>query len=630
MDFDIKERVRSAFDIVDVIGAQLELRPQGRAFVARCPWHNDKRPSLQVNPQRQTWKCWVCNIGGDVFSYVMQRDGVDFGEALKTLAEKAGIELQSSNRKKASPGSPDDKSALQAALQFAVNAYYEFLQSDSSAEAAMARDYLASRGIDDASRERYLIGYGPAHWSWLIDRASAAGHRADVLKAAGLASQRSSGSGFYDFFRGRLMFPIHDLQGRPISLGGRFIPRPGGNPISESDEALLLPNAKYINGPETLLFNKSRQLYGLHLARSAMQRTGHVLVMEGYTDVIATRQAGIEPVVAVLGTALGENHIELLRRFVDRVVLVLDGDEAGRTRADQVLELFVSANVDLRIITLPGNADPAEFVEQYGREALDQLVQDAPDALEHKLATLTAGVDLTHDTHQASRALQKMIDVVAAGGNRNALRTGQMLVRLSRTFGFPVEDLRKQLDASIQRTSARYRSSPERLTIQEAVATPVAAPKRPSLDLMNGMERELFEIMIEDQTLAALAIETIDPAWLHSETSRQLFQLYRELELQGYQLDFATVMNGTEHEGLKNQLVSLDEAMQKRSGFMTLSSQERYKNLLNRFQQSQTHVDSRRKLAKLEDQSLDDDEAARLLDSIIKAQRAKHGIAKLE
>ncbi len=629
MDFDIKERVRSAFDIVDVIGAQLELRPQGRAFVARCPWHNDKRPSLQVNPQRQTWKCWVCNIGGDVFSYVMQRDGVEFGEALKTLAEKAGIELQG-NRKKASPGSPDDKSALQAALQFAVNAYYEFLHKDPSPEAAMARDYLASRGIDDASRERYLIGYGPESWSWLIDRAAAAGHRPDVLKAAGLATQRSSGSGFYDFFRGRLMFPIHDLQGRPISLGGRFIPRPDGSPLNEANEALLLPNAKYINGPETLLFNKSRQLYGLHLARPAMQRAGHVLVMEGYTDVIATRQAGIEPVVAVLGTALGENHIELLRRFVDRVVLVLDGDEAGRTRADQVLELFVSANVDLRIITLPGNADPAEFIEQHGREALEQLVRDAPDALEHKLTTLTAGVDLTHDTHQASRALQKMIDVVAAGGNRNALRTGQMLVRLSRTFGFPVEDLRKQLDESIQRTSKRYSPAPERMTIQEAVATPVAAPKRASLDVMNGMERELFEIMIEDQTLAALAIETIDPAWLISETSRQLFQLYRELELEGYQLDFATVMNATEHEGLKNQLVSLDEAMQKRSGFMTLSSQERYKNLLNRFQQSQTHVDSRRKLAKLEDQSLDDDEAARLLESIIKAQRAKHGIAKLE
>ncbi len=154
------------------------------------------------------------------------------------------------------------------------------------------------------------------------------------------------------------MFPIHDLQGRPISLGGRFIPRPDGSPLVKPTNHCCCRTPNTSTVPRRCCSTNRGQLYGLHLARPAMQRTGHVLVMEGYTDVIATRQAGIEPVVAVLGTALGENHIELLRRFVDRVVLVLDGDEAGRTRADQVLELFVSANVDLRIITLPGNADP--------------------------------------------------------------------------------------------------------------------------------------------------------------------------------------------------------------------------------------------------------------------------------
>lgn len=615
MDFDLKERVRTASDIVEVIGAHLELRPQGRAFVARCPWHNDKRPSLQVNPQRQTWKCWVCNIGGDIFSYVMQRDGIDFGEALKSLAEKAGIEYQTSGRGKAAPGSPDDKAALRAAVKFAAQAYFDHLESDTSAETQTAREYLASRGINDENRKRFLIGYSPEQWSWLLDLARKQGHRPEVLRAAGLAVQRQSNNGHYDLFRGRLMFPIHDMQDHAISMGGRIIP--GGDP----DKA----GAKYINGPETLLFSKSKQLYGLNLARTAIQKSGHVLVMEGYTDVIAARQAGIEPVVAVLGTALGENHIEILRRFVDRVVLVLDGDEAGRKRADQVLELFVGANVDLRIITLPGGADPADFVAEHGREALEALAETAPDALDHKLANLIEGIDLTRDTHQATTALKKMLEVIAGGGNRNQLRTGQMLLRLSRTFGFPADDLRTQLDQEISRKSQRYVPPPERMTVREAVSPPkVAAPIR--LQTLSGVERELFEIMIEQPELAAMALENVDAAWLQTDTAKLLLAVYRDLELEGRDLDFNSVLNAIDSEPLKNQLVTLDATIQRRADFVLPPLGDRYVELLKRFQATQSRADSRRKLARLENQNLNEDEATLLLQNIIDAQRIQQGL----
>jgi DNA primase len=615
LDFDLKERVRTAFDIVDVIGSHLELRPQGRAFVARCPWHNDKRPSLQVNPQRQTWKCWVCNIGGDIFSYVMQRDGVDFTEALKSLAERAGIEFQPASRPKSEPGSPQDKSALYAALQFATKAYFDFLEFDKSDDAEAARRYLAERGISEQSRQRFQIGYSPNQWSWLLDAGLKAGHPPDILNAAGLASPRQNGKGFVDMFRGRLMFPIHDMQDRAISMGGRVIP--GGDP----DKA----GAKYINGRETLVFSKSRQLYGQNLARLAMQKSGQVLVMEGYTDVIAARQAGIEPVVAVLGTALGEQHIEILKRFVDRVVLVLDGDEAGRRRADQVLELFVGANVDLRIITLPGNADPAEFIAQYGRQALEELADSAPDALDHKLANLIEGIDLTRDTHQATVALQKMLDVIAGGGNRNQLRTGQMLIRLSRTFGFPSDELRQQLEERIRQKANRYTPASDRFTIREAIEAPVKlAPTK--LQPLTGVERELFEIIIEDHQLAALALEQVDSAWMQSDTARMLFTLYRDLELEGKDLDFDTVLTAVDIEPLKNQLVTLDETIQKRSSFVSNSPTDRYTSLLKRFQDSQAKVDSNRKLARLQNQELDEDEAAQLLQGIIESQRSRQGL----
>ncbi len=611
MDFDLKERVRMAFDIVDVIGSHLELRPQGRAFVARCPWHNDNRPSLQVNPQRQTWKCWVCDIGGDLFSYVMQRDGVTFPEAMKTLAEKAGIEIQQSNKPKPKPGGPEDKAALLAAVSFAAQAYFDFLEHDSAA--AGARDYLAQRGIDDDSRRRFQIGYGPDQWSWLLEAAKKAGHSPEVLRAAGLVVQRNESAGHYDLFRGRVMFPIADLQDRLISMGGRIIP--GADPEKAG--------AKYINGPETLLFSKSRQLYGMNLARAAMQKSGQVLVMEGYTDVIAARQAGIEPVVAVLGTALGEQHIEILRRFVDRVVLVLDGDEAGRRRADQVLELFVGANVDLRIITLPGGADPAEFVTEYGAAALIELADNAPDALDHKLASLVDGIDLTRDTHQATRALEKMLQVIATGGNRNQLRTGQMLLRLSRTFGFPADDLRGQLDALIQRHRQRPVPAYDRVTIGEAAAIKTIAAPLPTL---NGVERELFEIMIEQPELAATALEQIDAAWLQTETARLLLAVYRDLEIEGHSLDFDSVLVALDNEPLKNRYVSLGDAIQQRAGFASPSPEERYASLITRFQATQLRVDANRKLARLQDQRIDEAEGDELLQNIITAQRLRQSL----
>ncbi len=607
MDFDLKERVRMAVDIVDVIGSHLELIPQGRGFVARCPWHDDRRPSLQVNPQRQTWKCWVCDIGGDAFSYVMRRDGVDFVDALKSLAEKAGIDYRPAGGTKITPGSPEDKSTLLEAMKFAAAAYYEFLENDSSEATQRARQYLAERGINQESRERFQIGLAPAEWSWLLDEARRAGHSPEVLRAAGLAVARQGGSGFYDLFRGRLMFPIIDLQDRPISMGGRVIP--GG------DDAA---GAKYINGPETRLFSKSRQLYGLNLARAAMQRTGHVLVMEGYTDVIAARQAGIEPVAAVLGTALGEHHIELLQRFVDRVVLVLDGDEAGRRRADSVLELFVGAKVDLRIITLPGGADPADFIAEHGREALESLAAEAPDALDHKLATLIDGVDLTRDTHRATAALEKMLTVLARGGDPHAIRTAQMLVRLSRTFAIPTEDLRAQLVQLIRRASRRTASNRLRPAGPDQ---PTIAAKQPPLEPISGPDQELFEIMIGFPESAAQAIELIDPQWLTSNTSRLLMRTYQQLEWEGRDLDLATVMLATDDEQLKGVLVRLEELSRRRSESSTQSFSERFTVLMQWFHTQQTRFDSRRQVTRLE--ASGDEE---LLNEIIAAQQLQMGI----
>ena len=313
-------------------------------------------------------------------------------------------------------------------------------------------------------------------------------------------------------------------------MGGRVIPeiakRHGDN-----------VGGKYINGPETKLFRKSQQLYGLQLAREAIRKGGQALVMEGYTDVIAARQAGIAPVVAVLGTALGEGHVKLLKRLTSRVVLVLDGDEAGQRRAEEVLELFVKEDADLRVLTLPDGMDPADFIQQRGSETFNDLVNKAPDALEHKLALLTQGVDITNDTHAVMRAIDAMTGILAKTTRLDPLKQDQILLRLSRTFGIASNRLEDRLEQkrnelkSRKQNAARFRGPTEasravstgqvdpNLLLSEAVeidsgnvtvdAHAVAAPRHEQP--LSRFDRELFETMIESPELAGRAVEAVDP-----------------------------------------------------------------------------------------------------------------------
>lgn len=551
LEWDLKDRVRQGVDIVDLVGGYLELRRQGRGYVAHCPWHDDRRPSLQVNPDRQTWRCWVCNLGGDVFSFVMQREGVTFAEALHMLAERIGISLdQLRGGKKITPGSPDDKATLYKALAWAEERFCRCLADVSEAE--VARRYLAERGITLSSCQQFRIGFAPDQWDWLTKQANAAGFSGPVLTAAGLARTRSDGS-LYDWFRGRLMFSIRDTQDRPIAFGGRSLPG-----IGPSD------SAKYINSPETRVFSKSRELYGLSLAKSHLQRGERALVMEGYTDVVMAHQQGIKHAVAVLGTALGESHLRVLQRFTDRVTLVLDGDAAGQRRADEIVSLFAGGSLDLRVLTLPDGLDPCEYLQQGNRESFLQMVEAAPDALDHKLARLSAGVDPQRDMHAVSQALETMLGLLARipsqDGDAASLRVQQMVVRMSRHFGLPLEDIRQRLSALRAKASARPNDS---LATQRQPPQPssvVARLPAQQTQRLFGADRELLEILLAAPELVPQALESIDSAWLASDVAQQLFALYQQLELRGVALDFDQLMLAVDEPAMKAMLVGLDEA----------------------------------------------------------------------
>ena len=355
---DAKERVRQAIDIVDLVGDYLQLRREGRGYKALCPWHDDSKPSLTVDPERQTFRCWVCDIGGDIFSFVMRHDKVTFPEALQMLADRAGIPLSTSEGR-----GQDEKRLLYQAMAWAEEQFHACLLSP---EGETARGYLAGRGIEPENWNKYHLGYTPDRWDWLLERARGTRFGPKVLETVGLVGQRRSGQGYYDRFKGRVLFSIRDPQGRPVGVGGRILP-------GSTDEQA----AKYVNSPETPLFSKSNLLYGLDQAKDTLAKTRTALVMEGYTDCLIAQQYGFGSALAVLGTALGERHIKLLRRFVDRIVLVLDGDEAGRRRTDQILELFVAEQMDLRILTLPDELDPCDFLLERGAAAFAALVERA-------------------------------------------------------------------------------------------------------------------------------------------------------------------------------------------------------------------------------------------------------------
>ena len=611
--YELKERVKAAIDIVDLVGNYLALRREGRGFKALCPWHDDTRPSLQVNPERQSFKCWVCDIGGDIFSFIMKMEGVEFPQALAMLADRANIRLQPASGPSTAPA--DEKRTLYQAMAWGIEQYHQRL---AGGDAAAAREYLADRHVSPESIGRFQLGVAPDDWSWLVARASGTPYTAGMLERVGLVGRRKQGPGYYDRFRGRLLFPIFDSQGRAVGLGGRVMP---GEQTGDA--------AKYVNSPETPLFAKSKLLYALNLARDPIRKTGTALVVEGYTDCIAAHQAGFENTVAVLGTALGAEHVQLLRRFADRVkvVLVLDGDEAGRRRASEVLELFVAGNVDLRVLTLPDDMDPAEFLAERGAEAFAALVAAAPDALEHAFRTATAGIDIARDTHRASVALEELVGTIAR-------RRGCATIRMRRIacgstgsctacrcdFRVPAEQVRELMTAQRRKTAARARPRTEAAD----------ASVRGAID---PLERELLEIVLHLPALMEQVASVVQPAQFAVDECRRVFVECGRCWSAGILPGFERLLLEIDDPVVKNLLVELDESGRRKAA---TDAELRLRDVLAGFERRLADERMRGRTQALKDRQLAEEEELAVLLELEQlhrrqqqqqAERARHGIS---
>ena len=397
-------------DIVDVIDARVPLKKAGRSFKACCPFHEEKTPSFNVVPDKQFYHCFGCQVSGTALTFLMEYDRLDFVEAVETLAKMAGVEVP---READRSPPPEDHSRLYEALEKAEKVYRHQLRS---AEGAV--DYLKNRGVTGVVARDFALGFAPDAWHTMEEafKDDQKIRTADLL-AAGLLTKNDKGN-IYDRFRDRVMFPIRDVRGRVIGFGGRV--------MGDAD------GPKYLNSPETPVFHKGRELYGLFEARNALRRIEQLIVVEGYMDVVALSQAGIANCVASLGTAATTDHFQKLYRYSEEVVCCFDGDAAGRRAAWKALENALTTLTDgrqLKFMFLPDGEDPDSLVRKEGKRAFLDRVADAAPAIEYLFSELSTGLDIRQLDGQARLAslVQPYIEKVPTGVLKQLMRNNRRL-----------------------------------------------------------------------------------------------------------------------------------------------------------------------------------------------------------
>src|ERR1051326_8973852 len=402
----VREQIRAANDIVDVIGVHVRLKRSGANFTGLCPFHKEKTPSFNVNPHLQIFKCFGCQKGGDVFTFVMEYENVDFPEALKCLADRAKIPLDYER------GGPEQKTRhlkdtlLQIHEQI-TQRWHHALTNEASGQ--IARDYLAKRGVSSEAAKLFRLGYVPALWDDTVNWAKSKSYEPELVEKAGLILRKEGTQNFYDRFRGRLMFPICDEQGRVIGFSGRIL---------AGDEK----SAKYVNSPETPIFIKSKVFFGLDKSKRAVLDAGHAIVCEGQLDLIACYMSGTRNVLAPQGTAFTADHARILKRYVDEVVLCFDSDTAGQAAAVRVLDSLLASGLAIRVATVPAPHDPDSFIKEHGGPAFSELIRQGQGFFDWHLGRLCASHDLTGDRGRLA-VLDAMSEAVLKTGNQVLIET---------------------------------------------------------------------------------------------------------------------------------------------------------------------------------------------------------------
>lgn len=489
---DVINRIRDRVDIADVVGQHISLTRTGQNLKGLCPFHADKNPSFTVSPSKQIFHCFACGAGGNVFTFLTRLTGESFPDVVRDLGRKVGIEVQ-----EASPHAQAQMSQLQRLEQLNQAAALWFQQNLRDGRIGTGgRQYLEARGIQQATIDRFLIGVGSSEWDGLLRALTKQGFSTAELLTAGLISPRKNGSGYCDKFHGRVMFAITDLRKRVVGFGGRVLGE--GMP-------------KYLNSPDTPLFKKSQTLFAFDHARDAVGRTKTVIVVEGYFDAIALHQAGIAHTVATLGTALTPEHVQIMRRFADNVVLLFDPDAAGVRAALRGLDLFVNSGLGVKVVTLPAGEDPDTYVRKHGPDSFVRLEEQAPSLLDF--------------------ALEHSLKATEASTIEGRIRSVDEILRILQRSEHPIEREERlkvaaeRLGINQSRLIERYPALIVRQRQDSGTARPGGTGKTVDF-LFKGMpeERDLVLLMLGGK-LSATDVRRLQPEKFTVEACRKLVEL---------------------------------------------------------------------------------------------------------
>ncbi|NRT75482.1 DNA primase [Clostridium beijerinckii] len=369
---EVLERIKEQNDIVDIISEDVRLKKSGRNFMGLCPFHNDKSPSFSVSSEKQIYKCFSCGEAGNVLTFVMKYKKLTFVEAAKYLADKANIPLQIKDNENSAVSRK--KEVLYKVNVETARYYFANLQ-----RIKMAKEYFLKRGIKEETIKRFGLGYSQDSWHGLTNYLRTKGYKDNLLLEAGLISKSEKSGNVYDKFRNRVMFPVFDVRGKVIGFGGRVL-----------DDS----KPKYLNSPETMIFQKGINLYGLNFAIKNKLKEDYIIIVEGYMDLISLHQSGITNVVASLGTALTVNQARLLKRYVNKVIISYDADLAGQTATLRGLEILRGAGFDVKVLIVPDGKDPDEFVRNHGKESFLKLANEALPLIEYRIKKAAEGINL--------------------------------------------------------------------------------------------------------------------------------------------------------------------------------------------------------------------------------------------
>ena len=489
------ERIRAASDIVDIIGAYLPLKKAGANFTALCPFHKEKTPSFHVNPHRQIFHCFGCHKGGDVFTFVKEYENIGFVDAVRRLAERAKIPLEFENNPAAQESRHLKDQLLQIHEQIAQR-WQNCLAGEAAGQTA--RDYLAKRGVTTDAIKLFRIGAAPELWDDTVNWAKGKNFDLATVEKAGLILRKEGGDHYYDRFRGRLMFPICDEQGRVVAFSGRVLP---------GDDS----PAKYVNSPETPIFTKSKIFFGLDKSKRAILDAGFAVVCEGQLDLIACFMAGVQNIVAPQGTAFTEQHARIIKRYVDEVVLCFDSDEAGQNAAVRSLDHLLASGLAVRVAVVPAPHDPDSFIKASGGAAFQKLIADAEGFFDYYLNRLCGQNDTATDKGRLV-ILHDMAEAVHKTGNVVLVDTYAQKTALR--LGVSPESVRAEFKKVPATQTAPAADDDESF---ESLETAVAA--RPS-----NLEFHLLKLLLLHENLAAWAALHLDTNWILHPATRRLVE----------------------------------------------------------------------------------------------------------